>query len=330
MKIYITAPFSDEVIENLQKNHEIVFEPWSEDAELMNEKELNRKLIEAGCDVFICESDIVTEKVLENVQNLKMICVCRAGVNDIDLEACTKKHILVTNTPGRNAEAVAEFTVALMIMSCRFISRGERAIREGRWVDNDTLYFQMRGIELPGRSVSFIGFGEVPKKLSKLLKAFGVKMYAYDPFVAQETADEYEVTMVSLEEAFERGDFVSNHLPVTKETKRLLDKRLFIKMKKEAVFLNTARAATIVEADIVNCLRNSKIAGACFDVFEEEPISMDSPLLALDNVIVTPHLAGASLDVVANHSQMVQKDITLFVNGAKPAHLVNKEVLDKS
>lgn len=325
MNLVITAPFEPEQLDILKQNHHVAFLPQQEGIPLRTEAELHALLQETQAEIFICESDKVTQNVLDGLNSLRMICVCRAGLNGIDLAACTKRKIAVTNTAGRNAGAVADMAVAMFISVARFMSAGERALREGTW-DND-LYYKMRGIELSEHVAAFIGFGAVPRALAKRLLAFDMELIGYDPFVTAEEMAEHGVRKVDLETAFREGDFVSNHLPSMPETRGLIDQKLIGLMKPTAYFINTARAATVSDEDIVEALREHKIAGGAFDVFNTEPLPLDSPYLALDNVVLTPHLCGASLAVVKNHSRMVSEDIALFCAGKQPVRLVNKEAL---
>lgn len=324
MRIYVTAPFDAALLEKLQERHDVTYNPWSEGTELMSEQALHSALAQSRAEIFVCESDVVTARVLEGLHDLKMICVCRAGVNDIEIPAATERGILVTNTPGRNAEGVAEMDVALMIMCSRFMTQGEYALRHGQW--DDGLYFRMRGPELVGKTVGLIGFGNVPRKLAALLASFRVKLIAYDPYVKQETADAYHVQLVDFDTIFKEADIVSNHLPQTPETKGCINSEKFSMMKPTAYFLNTARAEAVDEEALIDVLQNHKIAGAALDVYWQEPLPMDSPLLKLDNLTMMPHLCGASSDVVRNHSEMVTEDIELFTAGKNPIRLVNRSL----
>lgn len=325
MNIVITAPFEPEQLDTLKKDHSVTFLPQKEGVPLRTETELHKLLLETQAEIFVCESDKVTEQVLDGLTRLKMLCVCRAGLNGVDVAACTKRKIAVTNTAGRNAGAVADMAVAMFVSVARYMSVGERALREGTW-DND-LYYRLRGIELSEHVAAFIGFGAVPRALAKRLLAFDMRLIGYDPFVTAEEMAEHGVRKVDLETAFREGDFVSNHLPSMAETKGLIDKKLIGLMKPTAYFVNTARAATVCDEDIISALREHKIAGGAFDVFNTEPLPLDSPFLKLDNVVLTPHLCGASLAVVKNHSRMVAEDIALFAAGKRPVRLANKEVL---
>ena len=325
MKIVITAPFAAQQVEQLRKDHEVWFQPQTEDVPLRTQEQLHHLLLEEHAEIFICESDVVSAQVLEGLTALKAVCVCRAGLNDVDLEACTIRGIAVINTPGRNAAAVADMVVALSIGMSRFLFEGERILRAGQW--DEGTYYRLRGRELYGRTAAFVGFGAIPRELSRRLQAFDMRLIAYDPYLSEEDMAEYGVQKASLEEVFSRGDFVTVHVPVTRETKGLVNRRLLERMKPDAYFVNAARADIVNEADVIEHLKNHRIAGAAFDVYGQEPLPPESPFLALDHVVLIPHLGGASLNVVDNHSRMVVSDLRLFWEGKRPLHLANPGVL---
>ena len=327
MKIIITAPFAKQQVDALRTQHQVVFLPQDDSTPLRSEAQLHALLEEEAAEIFITESDRVTAQVLEGLPQLKLLCVCRSGLNDIDLQACTAHGVAVVNAPGRNASAVADMVVALFIDMSRYLFEGEKLLRSGQW-DNG-LYYRLRGHELFGNTAAFIGFGAIPRELAKRLGGFGMNMIAYDPYVDAETMREHGVEKVSLEEAFSRGDYVTLHLPVTDQTRHMVGRDLLGRMKPTAYFVNAARSAIVVEEDILEVLENNRIAGAAFDVYEEEPLGMDSRFMKLDHTILIPHLGGASLDVVDNHSRMITADLERFLAGQKPLHLVNPSVLEQ-
>ena len=207
----------------------------------------------------------------------------------------------------------------------RFLFEGEKLLRSGQW--DEGIYYRLRGHELYGNTVATIGFGAIPKELAKRISGFGMKMIAYDPYVSAEIMASYGVEKVTLEEAFSGGDYVTLHLPVTEQTRHMVNRDLLKLMKPSAYFVNAARSAIVVEEDVLELLEKHQIAGAAFDVYEEEPLGLDSRFLKLDHTILIPHLGGASLDVVDNHSRMITTDIVRFISGQKPEHLVNPMVL---
>ena len=234
--------------------------------------------------------------------------------------------IAVVNTPGRNAAAVADMVVALFVGMSRFLFLGERILRAGQW--DEDLYYRLRGREMFGSTVALVGFGAISRELVTRLSGFGMKLIAYDPYVTAEEMAAHQVEKVTLEEAFSQGDFITVHVPVTKSTTGMVDKRLLSCMKPTAYFVNAARAAIVQEEDLVDSLKAHRIAGAALDVYAQEPLPLEHPLLALDNVVLIPHLGGASLDVVNNHSRMIVADIAKYCTKQRPARLVNTAVME--
>jgi D-3-phosphoglycerate dehydrogenase / 2-oxoglutarate reductase len=267
--------------------------------------------------------DYVTADVLEGLEDLKLICVCRGTPVNVDLIAATENKILVANTPGRNAIAVAELAIGLMISIARHMSAGEKAIREGKW--DRSLYFRLSGLELSGRTIGLVGLGAVACEIAKRLQGWDMRILAYDPYVTDEAASKAGAELTDLETVMCESDFVSIHLPVTEETKGLVNAKLIGMMKPTAYFINTARTATIDEEAVLKALHEKRIAGGGFDVFGQEPLPEDSPFLELDNVVMTPHLAGATGGVITNHSRMAYEDIQGFLNGETPSRAVNPE-----
>ena len=176
-------------------------------------------------------------------------------------------------------------------------------IRDGGWTED--YYFKSFGTELDGSTVGFVGFGNVAKETAKRLSAFNMRILAYDPYVSAETMKEYGAEKTEdLKKLVSESDYVSNHLPVTPDTRGMLDKELLSNMKETAYFINSARTATTNEEDVLDLLREKKIAGAAFDVYGKEPLSADSPYLELENTELLPHIGGSTYNAIAKHSKM--------------------------
>ncbi|SHJ58126.1 2-hydroxyacid dehydrogenase [Propionispora hippei] len=224
----------------------------------------------------------------------RYIGVCRAGVENIDVAAAKEKGIQVMRTMGRNAEAVSDFTIALMLAELRNLARGHAALRRGEWkkkYPNSAFMGDMKG-----KTVGLVGFGYIGKLVARKLSSFNMRLIAYDPFVKEEVLQESQVEKVSLEELCHQADFISLHARLSKETAGLIGKREFALMKPTAYVINTARAGLIDEQALVEALQNGQIGGAGLDVFWTEPIADKHPLLSMENVTITPHLAGATND----------------------------------
>lgn len=275
-------------------------------------------------DIIITQFCPITKNVIDKCKNLKIIGVLRSGIKNINLQYATEEGILVYNTPGRNADAVADFTVGLLISECRNIAKGHAALKKGKWLRE---YSNSGNIpDLPGKTAGIIGLGEIGIKVVKRLGGFDMKILGYDPYIKDPPLD---VEMVSLKELVENSDFVSIHVRATKETERLIDGTLIAKMKPTAYIINTSRSSVVDEKALYNALKDKKIAGAALDVFDAEPPGKDYPLVRLDNVTITPHMAGGSNDAFHNSPKKLASEMIRLWSGQRSRFIVNKSVFKK-
>ena len=304
MKLLIRAPFTEQKIEELRPYFdEIIYDPWTKTGERYYEDEMLRVLQEEKPDAIITELDRITEKVLQGYDKLQFIGDCRAMPANIEVEACTKAGVPVMCTPARNAQAVAEMIVGLLINFMRNVTPSTQWIEAGEWKEGTTPYYTWMGHELCGKKVGFVGFGAVGKTAAKLLEAFGCEINFYDPFV-DFVKDNYN--KCKLEEIFEKCDIVSIHLPVLDSTKNLINAELLGKMKESAIFVNTARSAVVDETALIQALRDKKIQGAILDVLTVEPPTEEALEVArFDNVLLTPHICGSTFEVTDHQAEII-------------------------
>jgi D-3-phosphoglycerate dehydrogenase len=251
-------------------------------------------------EIIISHFAPVTRDLIGQAKSLEMIGCLRGGVENINVEAATKRNILVFNNNGRTANAVAEFALAHMLVVSRNTSIGYHALHNGQWWKPEVL-----PSELYGSTIGLIGFGAVSQKLAERLRGFNVTLLAYDPYIPEEILAEYGAKRVELKELLSRADFVSLHSRLTPETHNIIGEAELKLMKPTAYLINTARADLIDQTALINALKTKQIKGAALDVFWQEPLSKDDPLLKLNNVSLTPHLAGAT-------AQTGQRTITLL------------------
>ncbi len=320
MKALILAPFHPDSLARLREHGEVVYESWLDTGALADPEELGARLAACGFDVLITEADFVFEETFDAAPNLKFVGVCRGEIGQhVDVDAATQRGVLVVNTPGRNAVAVAELTVGLMLALARRIPVADAMIHAGQWqsaVDNLT---QWQGVELAGKTAGLVGLGAVGREVAKRLAAFGMRIAVYDPYADREfVIPEF----VSLDELLAQSDFVSLHCPLNDETTGMIGARELARMRPAAFLVNTARAAIVDEAALIAALRERRIAGAGLDVHRVEPLPPNSPWLALPNVILTPHIGGAAGDVVRHHSEMIVADVERWLRGERPLHCV--------
>src|SRR6202044_3179050 len=243
----------------------------------------------ADADGLVVRSAVqVDAKLLESAPKLRVVGRAGVGVDNIDTAAATHAGIVVMNTPGANAIAVAELTLGLMISMCRSIPRANTTMHAGKW-DKKTL----QGSELRGKTLGIVGLGRIGLEVARRAASFGMDIIGYDPFVAPVIARENGVTLVNIDDIFKQSDYLTLHVGLTTQTEGLINQTSLRIVKKGIRIINCARGELIVEAALAEALKSGQVAGAALDVFHQEPLK-DSPFYALDNVILSPHIAGAT------------------------------------
>lgn len=328
MKILITAPYTDAAQAGLKTVGDIIYKPWKPQGRAYNEEELIELFRQTGADALITEHDTVTEKLIALYPDLQFIGVCRGTPSNVAVQAATEAGIPVFYTPARNAQAVAEMFIANVIAFLRNTLPAIDWLKGGNWGEGaHTSYLQFKGGELAGKTVGMVGFGAIGQLIARLLTCFPCHIQFYDPYV---TGFDKAYKKLSLEELFQTSDVVSVHLPVTPDTKGMIDKKLLSLMKRDAIFVNTARAVVVNSGDLLDVLKKGKIRGAILDVFDQEPPGdIDHKLIHLPNVLATPHIAGATFEVEDHHADIMNEAVLdWFVNGDSSARLLfNKEIL---
>lgn len=256
--------------------------------------------------------------VLEAATRLKAIGVLRGGTENVAVDLATQRGIAVLNTPGRNARAVAECALGLILAEIRNIARGHAALKAGRW----TRDFPNRDAipELNERTVGLVGYGAVGRLLAGYLQALGCRILAYDPLLhgGAEPAE-----LVDLETLLRQSDVVSLHARLSDETRHLIGEAELRLMKPTAVLVNTARSGLVDERALVQALQRGAIAGAALDVFDVEPLPPDHPLIRLDNVTLVPHIAGSTIDAFRNSPKLLAAHLARLLAGHRPVPIIN-------
>jgi len=323
-RILITARFDRESVARLRGEHEVTFESWQDTGVFPTGDVLAGRLNDGGYDIYANEGDKVPASVIEQLRVTRLICVARATPDNVDVAAATRAGIVVTNSPGRNAVAVAEYTIGLMLDLLRRITASNRLVLADAW--EFRRFSELEGSELKGRTAGLVGVGAIGREVARRLRAFEMRIVGYDPYADAALAASAGVELVSLDQLLGESDVVSIHAAVTPETREMIGAREIARMKPTAYFVNTARAAITDERALYEALRDRRIAGAALDVFVDEPVTRENPLATLDNVLVTPHLGGATREVVTNHSRMIEEDVRAYVGGRCPPRAVNPEV----
>jgi D-3-phosphoglycerate dehydrogenase len=247
---------------------------------------------------------------------------CRGDPNNIDVAQATEKGIPVLRAPGRNADAVAELAIALMFAVNRGVVRADADVREGQTFRDGTIPYQRyRAWQLAGQTLGIVGLGAVGRALRWRAEGLGMTVLAHDPYAPDATA--------SLDDLLAHSDVVSMHAPVTAETTGMIGVEQLARMKSGAIFVNTARAQLHDTDALVAALESGHLGGAGLDHFVGERLDVDHPLCAMGNVVLTPHIGGATYDTEANHSKQIADGLALLLAGGRPDNLVNPEVLDR-
>ncbi len=280
------------------------------------------------CDALIARGDRITANIIENLQNCKVIALGSVGADTVDVGAATARNIPVTNVPDTFIEEVADHTMMLLLATFRRLTLMNKYSRDERWGEGRPYLNQFP--RLFGQTLGFVSFGHVARATALRAQPFGLRMLAFDPYIEELTITSYGVEPVSLDELMQRSDIVSMHAPSTSEVHHLLTERHFRMMKPTALFINNGRGPTVDEAALIKALREGWIAGAGLDVTEIEPPEPDNPLLQMENVILTPHVASASSRMSPEARRRVGQEISLVLSGRWPRTCVNPSVLNKT
>lgn len=270
----------------------------------------------------------ITAKVIEAGRKLKVVSLGSVGVDSVDVDAATKLGVPVTNCPDTFIEEVADHAMTLILGSWRRLVVQDQMVRKGEWTKARPMLYQFP--RLRGMTLGFVAFGHVARAVAKRAAPFGFNMIAYDPYIEELVMSEYGVEPVGLDELMQRSDIVSMHAPGTKDAHHLLQEKHFRQMKKTSLFVNTGRGSTVDEPALIKALQEGWIAGAGLDVLETEPVGHNNPLLGMDNVILTAHVASASDRFDKARRRRVGAELSLVLSGKWPRACVNPSVLERS
>ena len=270
------------------------------------------------CDILVIHGAALPASIIDEAKNLKMICCMRGGPVNIALDHARAKGIVLTNSPGKNAQGVAEYTTGLLLSHIRHIPQGSRALFDNQYVQKFNRY-DVLGYEIQNKKVGIIGFGRIGQALAKILSGFSCDLYAYDPFMNEEAAKLAGVTPCSMEEILKTCDIISLHARGGKGGPLIGEKELAL-MQPSTLFVNTARGTLVDYPALMDALKNERIAGAVLDVFGLEPFSFYKELIALPTVTATPHMAGVSRETVARGAWMIAEDIRRFISKEPPKY----------
>lgn len=328
-KALVTAELDIGILRQMVPDIEFDVAGYQVDHIVMESTELEK--IIGGYDILISEFETVTRKVIEKAVNLKYIICCRGGYRSvIDVDACKERNIQIDHNAGRNAGAVSEIVMGYILdwsrnihksndlIHNRVITSSSRNIpgeyKDSIWgFDNNSPYVALRGRSISYMTLGLVGYGNVGRQVAEKASAFGMKILIYDPIDVSISTNE-KISRVSFDELLEKSDIVSLHCPVTAASKGMMSYDQFKKMKNDSFFVNAARGGLVDEKALIWALQNGEISGAALDVTCNEPIRDDDPLLDAPNLVITPHIAGASDEVVRKGTEMVIHKLINFLD----------------
>lgn len=313
-KVLVSDPLAEEGIEILRGFCEVDVRTGLSEEQLI-------KIIGEYDGLLVRSGTQVTESVIEAAEKLRFVGRAGAGVDNIDLDAATKKGIIVANAPAGNTLAACEHTLAMMASLARNIPQATASVKKGEWKRSAFM-----GVELNEKVLGIVGFGRIGQELAKRASALEMKVVAYDPYINRERAKELGVEVMTLDELFPVADFITVHTPLIKETKHLINSTTIATMKDGVRIINCARGGIINEADLYDAIVQGKVAGAALDVYEEEP-PVASGIISLDQVISTPHLGASTVEAQLNVAVSVAKQCIEVLKGGSAKFVVNAPMI---
>lgn len=316
-KIYITRKLPEEIVEPLREKFDV--QMWHSESTAMTYEEIKANAKDAHA-LWTALSDNIDRGIIESLQNLKVISNFGVGYNNIDVESAKEHGIIVTNTPGVLTETTADLTFALLLATARRITEVEQEIRAGNWISRSPM--QYTGMDVFGATLGIIGMGRIGEAVARRAKGFDMNVLYHNRSRKLDAEETHGVRYMELDELLQQSDFVILLTPLTLETKGLIGERELNLMKETAAIINVARGGIVDEQALYEALVSKKIWAAGLDVFEQEPIPIDHPLLTLPNVTVLPHIGSASIRTRLAMMELNAKDIEAVLKNREPQNRI--------
>ncbi len=319
MKVLVCDPISQSGIDYLKQQdglETIVLDQRHTEEELL-------PLVKDASAMAVRSETKVTKAILEAAPEMRIVGRAGVGVDNIDIEAATQNGVIVMNTPGGNTTATCELTFSMMMALARNIPQAHGSMSTGEW--NRKAF---KGVELYGKTLGILGMGRIGGEVARRAIAFGMRVMAFDPYITPSRAKALQVELASLDDIYAAADFITVHMPMTDETRGMLNKGTFATMKPSVRLLNCARGGIINENDLCAALKEGKIAGAALDVYESEPLAEDSPLRSCPNLILTPHLGASTVEAQDNVGLEVAQGIADYLLHGSLMNSINMPSLD--
>jgi D-3-phosphoglycerate dehydrogenase len=316
MKVLVTDPISEEGIKVLKSEPGVQVDVETK----LTKEQLIEKIRDYSALIIRSETQ-VNREVIEAGRNLKIVGRAGVGIDNVDVPAATAKGIIVANAPEGNTIAACEHTLSMMLSMSRNIPQANASLKSGKWERS-----KFMGVEVLGKTLGIIGLGRIGSELTRRVRSMGMEVLAYDPFTSQERAQQIGATLTTLDEIYEKADFITVHTPLTPTTRHMVSAPQFARMKKGVRIINCARGGIIDEAALLEALKSGKVAGAALDVFEKEP-PVGNQLLELPNVIVTPHLGASTAEAQVNVAITIAEQVLNAFKGQPVTTALNIPIM---
>jgi D-3-phosphoglycerate dehydrogenase len=318
MKILVTDPIADAGLDRLREaGHDVVTAYDAEGAELYD-------LVRDAGGLIVRSGTEVDERLLDAAERLVIVGRAGIGVDNIDIDAATEHGVIVANAPEGNVRAAAEHTVAMAFAVARSIPQAHARLKRGEWAKGDYL-----GREVNNKTLGVVGLGRVGQEVAKRLNALGMELVAYDPYISESRADQLGAELADLEDVLDRADFLTIHTPLTPETEGLIGSEELARLG-DGFVLNCARGGIVDEAALATAVEEGTLAGAALDVYAEEPLDEDSPLLDVDDIVVTPHLGASTEAAQENVATSAADQVIAAIEGEPVVNALNAPSVDRS
>ena len=286
------------------------------------------EVIEAGegAEVIVTQLAPITRKVLSALEDLKLVIVTRGGPVNVNVEAATENGVIVANAPGRNAPAAAEYALGLMLAAMKRIPEAHASLKGGEW-RGEFYAYEENGVELDGATVGLVGFGAIGSRVARVLDAFGATVLVYDPFVDDSKVEEVGGRKAELDELLQRSKVVSLHARLTEETRGMIGAEQMARMPEGSVLVNTARGGLLDYGALCDALESGHLGAAALDVYDEEPPPEGSRLFTAPNLVLSPHIAGATRETAHRAASIAAAEVGRYARGEELANPVNPEAV---
>lgn len=305
-------------------------EPQKEIAEVKEASGSEEQVIEAaaGAEVLVTQLAPVTEKVLNSLDSLRLVMCTRGGPVNVNVQAASERGVIVCNAPGRNAAAAAEYALGLMLAAMKRIPDAHTHLSKGEW-KGEFYDYEENGVELDGSTAGLVGFGAIGSRVARILTAFGAEVLVYDPFVDDEKIEEVGGRKAELDELLENSKVVSIHARLTDETRGIIGADQIARMPKGSVLINTARGGLLDYEALCSALESRHLGAAALDVYEEEPPPAQSRLFNVPNLVLSPHIAGATRETAHRAAQIAAEEVGRYARGEELANAVNGDIVKR-